>query len=293
MQFISKELKVLWQVSTLKCALHDNYISYFIEIPLYTSTYETLFLLSHPYKDDNNVFTVLAHPAVILRQVNDLYISKECKLIKNNYYCNNIKRIENNTCVEKILKNKDNQCNKIKLRHNENFIKYVSIINKYLVVNQNNIIVNMNNQTNVTMVNKYCYLLQLENNEYIIGKLKPRIFWESNLLDIISLNTNNPINKIKVTFEELHTLNILSKPLEILSPVIMDKTHTIVLYILFVIIITIAIIYCIFLNRNTFTKFKKVSEPTEVGIKIVLPTAPTLNPRRGRLNLEEGGVTHI
>lgn len=220
---ISDQPEILWHLTKVHCSLHSTFISYFLQIPLSSPQYETFFLLSYPISIKHEVATVNVNPSLIIRY-NDI-LSGDCTLLQENYYCNKTKHVTNK-CTYEILghRNLDN-CKHLVITPTKPFVKYIPIINQYLVYNISKLSLVSNNQSKI-IYPKLISLLYLEQSEYLVNFSKPYIYWESS----ISLVKNLPPIKTysNFSFEQIHRANINIQPLVPIEDI--SQTNNVIIY---------------------------------------------------------------
>lgn len=236
-KFISNEPGILWQLGIVYCSIHNDYISYFIKLPLQSLTYETFFLLSYPVYKNNEILTILQHPSFILRY--DELLTGNCVLINNAYYCKNTSVVKN-SCINELLEDNElNNCRSLTLSSSKPFIKYIPIINQYLMYNISKITIIVN-KTNVTIHPKLTQLLTLNNSEQLVNFTKTFTFWESNIMIPSQIPSKKHITNF--TFEQIHEANIKIEPLEMFEELPIDKNRLVYSILLAIFIILLVII---------------------------------------------------
>lgn len=228
---LSNFISTLQDIYAVHCSIHNDYLFYFIQFPLKSLTCETFFLLSYPVLKGKEIVTIHVHPSLVIRD-NEL-LTGNCVLINENYYCKNITLVENK-CVNQILEDRDlNDCELLVIKNVSPFIKFIPIINQYLMYNVTKIIVNINFQ-NFTLNPKFVQLMYLNSSEYLLNYSKPYVYWESNVMP------PSEVPKFKsytnFTFDQIHEANINVQPLETIDEIHLDD-HKFIYYLLIVILI--------------------------------------------------------
>jgi hypothetical protein len=255
-KLISNSPEILWQTGKIKCSLTATHLYYFLELPRETPLVETYFLLSYPYTNPSGqIVTTHVYPSIVLK--NDNLCTGECSLLLNTYYCNNVTRI-NNECIESILtKGRNKQCISYELANVEPFIKYIDVINQYLVFKNKQLYLNKNNNRFVINL-KEAMLIKLDSNESIdnFEKLYNYIETENVPIDVIEYKTKT----INITFEQLHKLNVKMKPMELLDEIVVTN-HYVYIYIL---IGTLFIIVSFLIFIKIRDRLMKCKSPSEI-----------------------------
>lgn len=277
LSLISDEPEILWQLGSAHCHVKDDFITYFIQLPLYSHAYETFFLLSYPVVKGNELRTIVEHPSFIIRKDNSLFTG-DCLLIRNNYYCKNMSRIVNK-CISQLLDDKDlHDCKSLVISEAQPFIRYIQVINKYLMFNITTCTISKQNQ-NITIYPRKTQLLNLEESEKLFNFLEPYVYWES----IVSLPSEQPARTLytNLSFDLIHKANLNIEPLEIIEDFTAESNyllHYILIPIgIFVLLIIIAVIYykckisLKFCNRN-------IPDKKQIACNLGGPYLPTETP---------------
>lgn len=206
---ISNNPAVLWTLASVHCSLHGEYISYFIKFPTQSLPYETFFLLSYPVHNDALTTTIPVSPSLVLRY-NELLTGK-CDLIANNYYCKNVSTVVNN-CIKELLAGRTlSNCNALVLSNVNPFIKYVPIIDQYLLFNISQCTIIMPYK-NITLYPKLTQLLSLNDSEQLFNFPKSYVHWETDV--IVTSDIAAKLYPSNFSFDEIHEANVNINHLE-------------------------------------------------------------------------------
>ncbi|XP_039277002.1 uncharacterized protein LOC120349856 [Nilaparvata lugens] len=241
--FISNKISVLWKLSKVHCGIFKDHISYFVDVPLLSTVYETFFLLSYPVIVGNEILTTIAHPSFVLR--NDKLFSGNCELIYDDYYCSEVSEL-NDKCIEQLLNDRNlDGCSKVVLKDGDSFIKYVEIVDSFILFNFSTcMVLNTDVNKNITLfLNKKTQLLKINSSETLIGYYKPNIFWENEIVLPTEFVEKKRLSNLN--FDQVHIANINFQKLDVLDelPLTDNRNLCIILLLIFTVILLIVIIF--------------------------------------------------
>lgn len=215
---ISTSSEVLWQVSKVRCSLSNTYIHYLLKIPLKVKASETLFLLSYPYKTESNrIKTMHIQPSLIIKDT--ILYTGTCNLITGSYYCTSCSEIKNPCINNLVFKDNNDHCIDYEITSIKNSIKYIDIVNLFLLINISKLII-VKNGKKLTIRPEVTSLLKLDANEKIENMENNFHYWESHPIKLF-LNEAPVSKKLNISFDKLHEINVKMEPFE---PVL-DNTH--------------------------------------------------------------------
>jgi hypothetical protein len=189
----STNLETLWKLSTVRCAVSENMITYFISIPKKASLLNTYCLLSYPVVLDHSTYTVNVKEEVISVSQSSLVVLDQCLQDQYVSYCRKERHIEN-SCITDILNNTElMNCQRTNVLNVKPFIKYDEKCNCIYGYKQSQIEIN-NDKINTPST----FLIHLRQGDQMKDLRLPFSFKSSKSYRLTSIPTKVMNNSLKL-----------------------------------------------------------------------------------------------
>lgn len=261
----SENIETLWKLSSVHCTISENFITYFISVPMRNSLFETFRLINYPVLLNNSCYSINVSENTISVSDSGLVVLDQCLHDLNASYCKT-KRNVNDSCIVDILANNElTNCQRTYIANPTPFIKYDEISNCVFGYGQSHIKIN-NDKINPSK----SFLIHLDQGDEMEDQRLPSTFKISKSFKLT--NIPEKIEMIPNNFSKFNEMSLLENQNYNFSDLSLfnENTNQNMYFLLFVIVVIILIVLYFYYIR------RPILRNNNVPLQVSPQPAPTL-----------------